>query len=169
LTPHLRSTCERPLSTSSGCVWVWPPTQRSIAPGCATEITLERLRFRLVAEEVEIGSAFRRAVRAVIFAGPERPVGIAAHALVVAGADRGPTAPALRYPSPDYDLTKTGRSVRAAVSVQTHCRGYADSLAGSCVRHIREDRRKPGRRSCGSWVCCLQIERRKGDKQTGLG
>src|SRR5262249_21596958 len=75
-------------------------------PWMRGEITLERLRLRLVAEEVEIGSALRRAVRAVISAGPERAVRIAAHTLVVARADRGLAQHVVR--AGDDDLVLAG-------------------------------------------------------------
>src|SRR5215471_8412890 len=70
------------------------------------EIILERLRLRLVTEEVKIGSALRRAVRTVISAGPERAVRIAAHALVIAGADRGLAQHVVR--AGDDDLALAG-------------------------------------------------------------
>src|SRR5262249_9723209 len=82
---HMRAAVEHVVGMRMG-VAADPEVDR---PWMRREIILERLRLRLVAEEVEIGSALRRAVRAVISAGPERAVRIAAHALVVAGADRG--------------------------------------------------------------------------------
>src|SRR5262249_23160836 len=39
------------------------------------------------------------------------------------------TPPSLRCASPSWDQAKTKRSARAAVSVQTDCGRYADSLA----------------------------------------
>src|SRR6516164_8677185 len=82
---HMRTAVEHVVRMRVG-VAANPEVDR---PWMRREKILERLRLRLVAEEVEIGSALRRAVRAVISAGPERAVRIAAHALVVAGADRG--------------------------------------------------------------------------------
>jgi hypothetical protein len=56
-----------------------------------------------------------------------RPIRLAAPGFCPAiGRSAVCAVPALRCPSPNYDV-KTGRSAQATVSTQTHCKGFAES------------------------------------------
>ena len=66
----------------------------------------------------------------------------------------------LRCPSLKHDLTKAARSIRAALSVQNHCRARADLWrphSMSCM----PNRSRLGSESCGGCARCLRIKRRK--------